>query len=94
MPTIFDTTIAEFLEPIHSHKNKSLKIIMRKQLHICNSRCQQRTKLMATTAIMDFFLKPHIEERTTCTTPKQKFGSTTDQGTKMTALSLTMHSYY
>ena len=62
MPTIFDTTIAEFLEPIHSHKNKSLKIIMRKQLHICNSRCQQRTKLMATTAIMDFFLSRTLKK--------------------------------
>ena len=41
-PVIFGTTIGDFLEPIDSHQNKLFKIVMSKQLHTCNSRCQQQ----------------------------------------------------
>jgi hypothetical protein len=41
MPTIFATSIGDFLEPVDSHQNKLFKIVMRKQLHTCNCRCQQ-----------------------------------------------------
>ena len=59
----FDTTIGEFLEPIDSHQNKLFKIVMRKQLHTCNSRCQQRTN--GNHYKYGFPFKPHIEEKTT-----------------------------
>ena len=62
-PTIFDTTTGEFLEPIDSHQNKLFKIVMRKQLHICNSRCQQRSN--ANNYKYGFPFKLHIEEKTT-----------------------------
>jgi len=62
-PAIFATTIGEFLEHVDSHQNKLFKIVMRKQLHICNSRCQQQTN--GNDCKYGFPFKPHIEERTT-----------------------------
>ena len=63
VPTIFDTTIREFLEPIDSHQNKLFKIVMEKQLHTCNSRCQQQTN--ENHCKYGFSFKPHVEEKTT-----------------------------
>src|ERR1700738_1838065 len=63
LPATFDTTIEEFLEPIDSHQNKLFKIVMRKQLHTCNFRCQQRTN--GNNCKYEFPFKPHIEERIT-----------------------------
>ena len=62
-PAIFDTTTGEFIEPIDSHQNELFKIVMRKQLHTCNSRCQQRSN--ANNCKYGFPFKPHIEEKTT-----------------------------
>ena len=61
--TILDTTIGELLEPIDSHENKLFKIVMRKQLHICNSRCQQITN--ENHCKYGFPFKPDVEEKTT-----------------------------
>jgi len=63
VPATFDTTTEEFLEPIDSHQNKLFKIVMTKQLHTCNSRCQQRTN--QNHCKYGFPFKPHVEEKTT-----------------------------
>ena len=85
------TIIGEFLEPIDSHQNKLFKIVMRKQLHTCNSRCQQRTN--ENHCNMDFHSSPTLRKKQP-TTLKQKYRNTTDQSTKIAMLSLTMQPCY
>lgn len=60
-PTIFGTTFGEFLEPIDSYQNKLFKIMMKKQLHTCSSRWQQRTNCK--NCKYGFPSKPYIEEK-------------------------------
>ena len=91
VPTILDTTIGELLEPIDSHQNKLFKIVMRKQLHRCNSRCQQRTN--ENHCNMDFHSSPTLRKKQP-TTLKQKYRNTTNQNTKIAMLSLTMQPCY
>lgn len=89
---IFDTIFREFLEPIDSNQNKLFKIVMEKQLHICNFWCQQQNN--RNNCKYGFFFKPHIEEITTYNPWRRKNGSILDQGTKTTMLSLTIHPCY
>ena len=92
-PTIFDTTTGEFLELIDSHQNKLLKTLMRKQLHTCNFRCQQRTNGNNCKININFFSNRTLKKKQH-TTPNKKDENITDQDMKTVMLSLTMHLCY
>ena len=59
MPSIFDTTLGEFLELIDLHPKS--KIVVKKQLHINNSRYQERTNRNNDKYELPF--KPHIDKK-------------------------------
>ena len=90
-PVIFGTTIGDFLEPIDSHQNKLFKIVMSKQLHTCNSRCQQQ--INDNNANIDFLSMRTLKCKQ-YTTLNKKCESITYQGIKTAMLSLTMHLCY
>lgn len=86
IPTIFDTTFVEFLEPTNSHQNKLFKIGMRKLLHTCDT----DKKNSHNDCKYGFLFKPHIEYKTIYN-PETKRWSITSQGTRTAMLSLIMH---
>ena len=61
MPAIFDPTTGEFLEPIDSHQNKLLKIVMRK--HCIYATFDANNEPMATTANTDYLLNRTLKKK-------------------------------
>jgi hypothetical protein len=63
VPTVFDSTSNNFIEPTDTEQTTLFKTVMRKQLHTCISRCHH--KKMHGTCKYGFPFPPHTEEQTT-----------------------------